>query len=649
MDATMPVFGKQAEGIESDFFFECDAFNATNKALWVDAGFSNACITETAKRMPYLGCCLFQPDGDINIYLSLQDMHNKTDDYHDFLIFARGINYHEIAHALFTVRWPVETYKARDGYDSKEVWRALNYLTDQRDELFLLTIYPHLEKYLRYVSMHPNLIKGLNEKTSPNENSSKEDAQKAEENKTTAINKMQANIFLLSWGRRFFLPDSYIALLETSFTEEYGAEVLEGIKSVIDRFLVSTEFPVQEDLVYEFIDLLRKCGAAGLPSLTIEMDEETFKQMVKSGGISCGNCGDNVQKIKVRIKNSSGQSGEGSSGDEEGEGEGKGKDGDKEGEGKGKDKNSGGKDGKHNKQGDMGEGGKGPRKKQVGDTFQDQKDAMKDDAQGMEDSIKQAALSAGVNSSDEIGDPFRPTPNALELKRHLEEILNRARTSMGSHHVKKLKRGALDSNRARLASRTNDRKIFRKFEPSKIKKLRLAAALVLDQSGSMSSESTTAGVSNIQVATDITWAIAASLQNYDGVTSVVGFDTVGKVMKQFDGRMDNWYLKADGGTDPGDSFTVVEKSLLPYLRERLPCLCVVITDGIWGGEEGRRGIAKLNSKGVWTVEILIETSYQIESHGCRYTYTVNSLAECPAIVETVVNDIQQHTRRMLGG
>ena len=604
-------YAKNVSGIKGDYYAECQTLSKLNHFFWNTFKSNRDCFTNTSTMLPSLGWCKFdQANGGVSISLNFEMIEDRTDDYHDFILVGKGVDYHEMAHALHAVRWPTDTYKPRSGYSMKEVMQALNQLMDQRDELCWLNDFPGTEKFLRYIVMHPNIIKGLDEEVA------KTDDEK--EAKTEYANKSQASLFLLCWGRRFYLPKVYVQRLKDSFDATYEPTATASIQDIIDRFLLTTCFEEQEPLVYEFLDVLRKYQIS-MPQQSIEMDMETFKELVKNGGIQQGCAGDNCSKIKIKIKDAPPgmfQSGDDSSDPADASGSG---DGEEEIDDKG------------------------------GDDFEGQKESMKGDAQDAENDVKQNALQAGVQSSDEIGDPFTPGAFALALKKNIEDVLKRARVDMGSHYQRKLTRGGVDVQRARTAEKTDDDKIFRRFQPSKIKKLTLATGLVLDQSGSMSYHSEERGVSNIQAATDITWAISAASHNYDCKTSVMGFDVDGKLMKTWDGRMENWYLKASGGTDPGNSFDKMAQEFLPYLRQRLPCLCVCITDGFWYGDQGAMGIKKLNGMGVWTVEFLIDCNEDIENHGCKYTKRVKSILDCAPIIEEIINDIQTEQRKKLGG
>ena len=678
--------GVQAKGLTSDYFFELDNLSGVNNIFWADTKREGKCETFNIKNVEALGFCRFERDKGITICLNCIETEQRADDYNDFITVLKSIDFHELAHGFYSIRWPIEGYKPRDGYTEQEVFRALNYLVDQRDEGFWLIDYPMTEKYFRYLVMHPKLLKGFSGKNIDTKKLSTEEAEKLR----AKINKYDAGFFLLVWGRRFWLPDNYINNLRNSFTETYGEEALLAIESVIDRFLITTDFETQEDLVYEFIDILKQhevvSGVTGEGSEdedwgTLEVDMDTFKEMIKNGGAGSTNSG--AKKIKIKIKNcplggegeGEGESEDEDEGEGEGEGEGKGEDGegeiDEHGSSGGEETgDTGAGENDTDDYGDLGENNNIPaprhnrprptqadqpeqREKeanQTGDTFEEQKDAMHQEADRTAQKIRNSALQAGVNHSEAIGDPFRPSVMAMDLKRNLENVFKRARTDMGTHHIRRLKRGSLDVNRAKVAERTDDSRIFRQFKPSKIKKLRLATALVLDQSGSMNSTTTSMGVSNIQAATDITWATIAALHNFDGFSEVIGFDVHGRKMKDFIGKMEDWYLKADGGTDPGDCFTVVAKDMKIYLQQHLPCLCIVVTDGIWYGGGGEAGIKKLNNMGIWTVEFLIECSgYSIPPHGCKYTHVIHHLAECSGHIENIVHDIQIETRKKLGG
>lgn len=620
--------GVQSKGIIASYDFECDNVSVTNKVFWKDAQFTAPCDTHSIKNFNALGFCKYEDNGGVTICINFADVEKRCDDYNDFVLSFSAIDYHELAHAFYGVRWPVKDYKPKNGYTAEQVFRALNYLVDQRDENWWLNDYPRTQDYFQYLCMHPKILKGLGEKPAEIKSKKSEKAKKSEEQ----VNKHQAATFLLTWGRRFYLPDSYIKIVTESFLQVYGEEPLEAIKNVIDKFLYSTTFEEQEELVYEFLDILKENQiSSGLGTGegededeewgTIEMDMETFKNMVKNGGLNpSGSSGS--AKIKIKITDYSGEGSGGGSGEEQEEADGEQQDSDN---------------------GDLDEYGNVPS-----ESFDDLKDKMRNEADRMAKSIKSNAQQAGVQKSDAIGDPFKPSSAALSLKKNLESIFSRARTNLGSHHVRRITRGALDIPMAKISEKTEDSRIFRKFMPSKIKKMQTAVALVLDQSGSMTFVNSN-GVTNIQAATDITWALAAALHNFDGVTSVIGFDVQGRKMKEFVGRMENWYLKADGGTNPGTSLDIVAEDIKLYLKQHLPCMAIIITDGEWYDDKGPKSIKKLNKLGVWTVEFLLKNQEHITPHGCKYTFDVTNIYDCAKHIEKVMQDIQLEARRKLGG
>jgi hypothetical protein len=450
--AINPLFqgkGVQAQGLTADYDFEAENVHLTNKIFWLDSDSDGRCETHNIRQYRAMGFCRHEGDGGVTICINFGEIETRVDDYNDFVLSFTSIDYHELSHAFFNVKWPIEDYKPREGYSTEQVFKALNYLVDQRDENWWLNEYPRTEDYLQYLAMHPNLIKGLGNTLVDTTKMTKEEAEKERE----ITDKYQAASLLLTWGRRFYLPDIYIKKLMESFVASYGEEALSAIQDVIDRFLYTTTFKEQEPLVYEFIDILREnqvdCGlGTGEEDLdddwgTIEVDMDTFKDMMKNGGTQSGGNSAGAKKIKVKIKGCP-LSGSGSEEGEEGEGGEEGQDGNRdeqnEEEGDGSENGEGAEEGTGededdiDEMGDLGENNNIPAPRP--ETFEQLKRKMKNDADRTAKNIKRNAMQAGVQSSNEIGDPFKPSKLALNLKKNLEDVFKKARTDMGSHHVK---------------------------------------------------------------------------------------------------------------------------------------------------------------------------------------------------------------------
>ena len=308
MAKNMPKFGyaKQAQGIISEYFAECEALSKLNNFFWGLQDPVADCYTRYDKHLPGFGCCEYESSksNTLKITLNFKNMAERADDESDFLLVAKAVDYHEMSHALYSVRW-AEGYQPKEGYSRQEVFQALNILCDQRDELHWLEDYAGTSKFFRYLVMHPEILG----KTSTNEKMSEEEE-----------GNVISSSFILRWGRRFYLPDKYVNIIVNRFAEKYPNAV-DPLKSVIDRFLVTDTFEEQEPLVYEFIDILRdnNISQESASQGTIEMDAETFAKILKNGGIKQGSS--NSGGIKIKIKDGGQGGGQGGEVEDEGSGD----------------------------------------------------------------------------------------------------------------------------------------------------------------------------------------------------------------------------------------------------------------------------------------------------------------------------------------
>jgi len=588
------IGGVQAKGVHSHYQFELANLTGINRVFKADVKYAGECDTRACSGNT-LGYCEFKDNGDILVNINCRLLEEGADDYEDFLLCLKAVDFHELAHSFFAVRWPVRDYKPREGYEKHEVFKALNLLMDQRDENFWLQAYPATESYFRFLALHPNLVRKGGDNNDP---------------------RFLATCLLLAWGRRFWLPTGYISRLREGFITTYGEEALQEVTQVIDEFLPTTTFNQQEDLVYRLIDIMRKYDIWSdeeYEPVTLEVDPELLENLLATGGVGHA---DERASLVIRARTEGGEGYDhGGHSDNNGEEE--------EGEGKGE-----------------GEG-------DPDQALEQERDALRQEANRTAQDIRAAARQAGVGRSSQLGSPYMPSQPALTLKRRLELILQRARMDMGSQYKYRLKQGVLDTNRARLAARTDDDRIFRKFIPSKLDKFAMATALLIDQSGSME----TMGkydVPNIAVATDLAWALAAALHNFNGDVEIIGFDYGSKVIKSFSQPTTEWLLKADGGTDPTEALIQVVDDIKPFLRRRLSCMCIIITDGEWfEPESSRERIQELNRLGVVTVEFLIDPQEQLDPHGCIHTFRVDHILECASYVEEIINTAQTSLRKRL--
>lgn len=611
------IGGVQAQGVKSHYRFELDTINGISRIFCADVGHNGQCYTRICKESA-LGYCKFEDNNDFIVHLNCERLEKGADDYEDFLLCLKAINFHELAHGFYAVRWP-KNYKPRNGYDRQEVFKVLNMLMDQRDENFWLQAYPATERYLRFEALHPNLIR----------NGLKSDDVQG-----------NASCFLLSWGRRFWLPDDYVNTLYESFASVHGEEALEKVTDIIDQFITTTDFKQQEYLVYQMIDVLREHELMPQEQVfSIEVDPDLLQELLENGGITSDNAViiKISQEISEKSRNYAGSQEEMSQSDEDAEADAEGDE--EEGAGEGAEEGAGGGDS---------EADNAKANSDQGADLEREREEMRQEAQRMAQNIRSTARGAGVEQSSQLGSPYAPSDFAIMLKKELEKIMQNARVDMGSHYVNRKKFGVLDVNRARLGERTDDDRIFRKFQPSKLSRFSTALTLLIDQSGSMN-DFGNYGVANIYTATDLAWALSAALHNFEGDVEIIGFDINYSVIKNYNDTVEDWHIKADGGTDPTEALNVAVDNIKPLVRDGKNCMCIIITDGEWmrNGDDCDEAINKLHRMGVITAEFLIAPHEELMAHGCRYTFYVNHLLECGQYVKQIIDDMQKDIRRRL--
>lgn len=403
-----------------------------------------------------------------------------------------------------------------------------------------------------------------------------------------------------------WLPEEYISDLSAGFVNVYGEQALQEVTNIIDRFLPTTTFREQEALVYKMVDIMRKYNMRDNNGIfSLEVDPKLLENLLATGGLT--NNSDQISaKVRIQIEKQKEETTEQNE-----------------------------------------ETTKGDRKEtewdESSEKLQREREHLRQEARQTAQSIRSTARSAGVGHSTQLGSPYIPSGFAISLKKKLENILRRARKDMSNHYLYRMKHGALDTNRARLAAYTDDDRIFRQFKPSKLNKFSSAVSLIIDQSGSMC-ETGRYDTSNITVATDLAWALAAAMHNFQCNVEIMGFDVEYTVLKAFDQPIAEWHLKADGGTDPTKALTRTINDLKPFVRKGIECLCIIITDGEWYNHPDP--ICELNKMGVVTAEFLIDADY-VNPHGCLYTFRMEHLLECPKYVEQVINATQTEIRRRI--
>jgi len=153
-----------------------------------------------------------------NIYIDFGEVVELFGtDYDSFLKSTRGLNYHELAHILYT----------KGSSRGSAFQTEFNILEDQRIENLFSIKYPKAEDYFK-LNVLELLSKDLN-----------------------------AQSYILVYGRRRFLRNpKLLAQMKSLAVESYGKSTVEEVEQIIDQYLVTTDYTNQRNLARRLCDLV---------------------------------------------------------------------------------------------------------------------------------------------------------------------------------------------------------------------------------------------------------------------------------------------------------------------------------------------------------------------------------------------------------
>jgi hypothetical protein len=138
-------------------------------------------------------------------------------------IALKGVNYHELAHNLFTGK------VADDIKFNLTKYQMYNVLEDARVESIFSILYPKAKEYFKYTFL-----------------------------KLVQIGNNPISDFFLVYPRRFILDNpEKVAECEKEFMKKIGEEKVKIIKSLINGYLVEWDIKKREKIVRDIIDLLK--------------------------------------------------------------------------------------------------------------------------------------------------------------------------------------------------------------------------------------------------------------------------------------------------------------------------------------------------------------------------------------------------------
>ena len=512
------------------------------------------------------------------IHLNFEQMYGYKLDENGEMALLKGLNYHELAHILFT--------RVSKTLQTNEVYAQLfNSIEDGRIETAFSLIYPKAQKYFE-TTIAEVLVK----------------------DKEVGVEPLS---FLLFYARHLFLDRALdnnnrnvTAIYEGLFKNKYGDAKTTKTKELIDKFLVSNTLKEQEQIVIKLAKLLDlkahslpKCVAICIGGLSLDMNRtsksmsDLLKQLAKQGitGVDAEAVKkaiedtlkelDKIRKLEQELDNLEKEHAK------------------KE------------KDGNDNSWGDF--WAKENKLKRQLDELKDKiklpflqrwADAVRDtNAESINSEVehdKEHIRSVGTGlglTLQKVG----ITSQDKVISENLKKVLWYMKNELKEKYVHNQKKGKINLRKCMSFDKTANLRLYKKYLPNRIDKSSLGVFILLDASSSM-------GQGDFNKALRCGWILGNALEKIGNGVSVLQFSDGFAVTKNFN-QLPKFERIFSGGTNPITALKYV-KDKIEKDKSYKNWLVFIITDGDWSCEnENEAMIKELNRFGVETAVIFFNS------------------------------------------
>lgn len=586
----------------------------------------------------------------------------KGQDIAPLVMALKGINYHELAHVLYTPRISddicrriVERAQSNGDY---RWWYAFNALEDQRIETWFVATYRPAHRYFESIAL-----------------------------KWLVSNRQSlAEAYILVHGRKF-LPAKIRRTARKAFAAKYGDKLTSEFAEVIDEYL-GVVLPQDTNrafgLVKRFRDLLEEAMMAHPPDLLTADNNPTDvpnKGQVRDDLIKKGrtihkdqkaardNAGRFVERANAEDAKLAEQESAVGGGSESGEGA----------PSTGADKGDKGGTNKapiedilgprsnvaHKGGGDevgagtgVGTGQGNAINEQEGQDGTDLADLLNEQIQQVYDALDEAvndpelqadvkATAAAIRAASQMGEAdaqgkqsgfteSSAQPEQRSLVRRMVHVLERLRLDLEPTWLKRQTKGRVNVKRV-MTSQPWDTDVFDQWDEGNEELGGVEVVVLIDQSGSMN------GL--IHQASEALWVLKRAFDELDIRTTVLGYSDGHKILYKPSDKAklgDIRTFKTYGTTNPT---TALREALQVLSKSREPNrVLITITDGQWGGANHQilglvRAIQRLG-----TTTVLLGLNSAVQSygkHGHELGHDMRRIRELPDIALKIVTNIMQ--------
>jgi uncharacterized protein YegL len=242
---------------------------------------------------------------------------------------------------------------------------------------------------------------------------------------------------------------------------------------------------------------------------------------------------------------------------------------------------------------------------------------------------------AGIKKKDiEVeSDPSGVTNETRVLAKDIKKIFSALKNENKRGKVVGQNVGTININKAMSYRQTGNFRIFDKTISDYHRKQRLGVIILIDASGSMRGTA-------IQMVTQGAWAVKEGLKNSDNKIAVIAYSISHKLIKGFNDEGNFSSIEAYGETDPSSALKLANNMIKS--EPKIPnWLVIIMTDGDWTEtKKSHEEIKILNKARADTV--LVSTMKGDNKHECKHLYHVHATNELREIFTKLVNKTRRN-------
>lgn len=238
------------------------------------------------------------------------------------------------------------------------------------------------------------------------------------------------------------------------------------------------------------------------------------------------------------------------------------------------------------------------------------------------------------------------------ISRQIQNTIRLIKNDLKSTHEQGKRTGKINIKRVMNSKKTGDTRVFSKFRQNKLDKTKIGTILLLDKSGSMS------GLP-FDKAIQSSWVLSDALEKTKNKVCIIEFGEGHNVIKDFNRRgkfKKKNRLEFDRITDSSTALKETQTKIKKFnkIENIKNWIVFILTDGRWnrGSRESEETIKNLNKAGVETILIFFSRSKNtdknpLNGHFCKHKAIINDVDELSKVMKETIGKIEKNIRTKL--